>query len=119
MTRESVLEVALTAISNAGGPVKAWPNDSLSLRLPGDTEALWHFGDGGPGGSTDAAIIIHVLKADVRARGCTIDSYEYKHGSIEVTITSTKKFRNKSYSVTETHKDERVATALAWLAAFA
>lgn len=66
----------------------------------------------------DAAMLIHALKLDIRARACTVDSYEYKSGLIEVTITSPEPFKAQMHSVTEMHKDEGTAHALAWLSAF-
>lgn len=110
MSRE--LEAALKAIAGNGGPIHL-SEVGVAITMRGEYIAGIQHWD-----AYDNAVLIAALKADIRARACTVDSYEYKSGLIEVTITSPEPFKAQMHSVTEMHKDEGTAHALAWLSAF-
>lgn len=112
MSRE--LEAALKAIAGNGGPIHL-SEVGVTITMRGSREyiaGIQHWD------AHDNAVLIAALKADIRHRDCTVDSYEYKSGLIEVTITSPEPFKAQMHSVTEMHKDEGTAHALAWLSAF-
>lgn len=136
----SDLDRTLTRVSLAGGPVKAVPPPDGAgedyahweitypagpERTPTVIEQPLTYRVSTPGTPAEEALIAVALMADARARGCTVDVYEYAlladREPFQVTITPRPEARNSTHAghqAVGNHRRLPVAMAKAWLLMF-